>query len=140
MAVRVYNTAKRDLLNGTSTWHSGTFYAVLVSSAYTYSAAHTTYANVSGSEIADADYDPVVIASPTVTGTSGTVLFDCADIEFGSDVTIDASGGHLIILKGSAASPQSGDPVLFESTLPDPASSTNGIFTITVPNGLWSIT
>lgn len=140
MAARIYTQAKLNLLDGAVQWTIDDIYAMLVSSAYTYSAAHTTRADVSTHEITDTDYDPKAIGGRGINLGSGTIVeFNCNDISFGSSVTIDASGGHLIILKGNALSPASGDPLLFELQLPDPASSTNGIFTVTTPSGVWNI-
>jgi len=140
MATKAYNSARLALGNGSMDWDNDTFYAVLVAAAYTYSAAHSTYADVSGSEIADADYGPVALTGNTVALVdTDDVLYDCDDISFGNPVTIDASGGHMVILKGSAAGPLAGDELVFARDMADPSASTNSEFTVTTPSGIYRI-
>lgn len=140
MATKLYTQARLELANGTVDWDAANLYAVLVSSAYVYSAAHSTYADVSASEIVDADYSPVDVAGATVAIVdTDDVLYDCNDISFGNPVTIDASGGHLIILVGDEAAPLSTDRLLFARDMADPSSSTNSEFTVTTPNGIYRI-
>ena len=137
MTTKAYLTGQLELANGTTAWASTDMYAILVSSAYTFSAAHNTYSQVSGSEIADEDYAPVALSGKTVALVdTDDVLYDCDNISFGDPVTIDASGGHMIILVGNAASPQAGDRLLFAREMADPSSSTNSEFTVTTPNGI----
>src|SRR5690606_15401164 len=47
MASQAYNQGLLELVNGTIAFASTDCYAILVDSNYTFSAAHTTYANVS---------------------------------------------------------------------------------------------
>jgi len=140
MATKAYNSARLALGNGAMDWDNDTFYAVLVSAAYTFSAAHTTYADVFGSEIEDADYGPVALTGNSVAlVATDDVLYDCDDISFGNPVTIDASGGHMIIIKGSAAGPIAGDSLVFARDMADPSASTNSEFTVTTPSGIYRI-
>lgn len=136
MAVRWYNQGKLEVLDGTIAFGTANLYAILVSSSYTYSAAHTTYSDVSANEIGDADYSPVDIASATVALSGSDVVYDCEDITFGASVTIDASSGHLIVLQGDEAAPAAGDRLIFEFALGSGAASTNSEFTINTPNDL----
>lgn len=139
MTALAYNSGLLTLCNGGTAFASDDCYMILVGSGYTFSAAHSTYANVSGEEIDDADYDPVALGSKSVTVESGNILYDCANVTFGDPVTIDAAGGMAIILKGTAASPQSTDPLLFAWELTGAGASTNSEFTVTTPNGLYEI-
>jgi len=140
MATKAYNAARLSLGNGVMDWDNGTFYAVLVSSTYVYSAAHTTYADVSANVITDTDYAPVALTGNTVALVeTDDVLYDSADISFGNPVTIDASGGHMIILAGSSAAPAAGDLLVFAREMASPSASTNSEFTVTTPNGIYRI-
>lgn len=139
MASSAYNQGLLELVNGTIAFASTDCYAVLVDSNYTFSAAHTTYANVSGDEIEDSDYAPVALSGKTVSIVSTDIVFDCSDISFGSEVTIDANGGAIVILAGTAASPQSTDRLLFHWDLPAPGASTNAPFAVNTPNGLYKV-
>jgi|GEM_PF-6420010 len=140
MTTKAYNAARLALANGDIDWEAGSFYAILVDSDYAFSAAHTTYANVSGDEITDDDYAPVEITGASVALVdTDDVLYDCDNISFGSNVSINASGGHLIILQGSAASPAAGDALVFAREMADPSASTNSVFTVNTPNGIYRI-
>lgn len=118
-------------------------YCILVN-GYTFSRAHTAYSDVSASELADVDYDPVALAGKTVTlvpevaaTTRAAALLDCNDISFGAEVSIGPANG-FIILKGSAAAPSAGDPLLFFGPLDD-LESTNAVFTIRTTDGLYLV-
>lgn len=139
MAFQGYSQGLLELADGTLDWDGDSFYAVLVDSSYTYSAAHTTYADVSSDEITDEDYDPVAISGADVSLDSGDVLYDCDNISFGDPVTIDAASGSLIILAGDYSSPQAGDRLLFRLALSAGAASTNSEFTITTGDGVYRI-
>lgn len=139
MATRVYNQGFLELVNGTISWPSAGVYAVLVSSAYTYSIAHLTYSDISANIITDADYAPQDLTDKTTALVTNDVLYDSANISFGANVTIDASDGHLIFVEGSAATPAADDRLIFEWALPAGASSTNSEFTITTTNGIFRI-
>lgn len=143
MATQTYNSGFLRLVDGTTAWGDvADVYAILVSSAYTFSRAHTQYSDVSANEITDVDYaaQDVPAAGRTVALATNDVLFDSGDVTFGAEVTIDASGGGIIFLLGAEATPQAADPLLFYWGLPDPASSTAGTFTVRVPNGIIRIT
>ena len=135
-----YNSGLLSLTNGGTAFASDACYAILVN-GYTFSDAHTAYSNVSASELDDAgDYGPVALASKSVAVVAGTpdkILYDCANIAFGDPVTIGPADG-IVILKGTAASPQAADPLLFYAPLED-VSSTNSVFTVNTPNGLYEI-
>lgn len=140
MATKAYNSARLALADGTVEWATDSLYAILVDSGYTFDAAHTTYSDVSSNEISDADYSPVDVsgASTSIVDTDD-VLYDSDNISFGNPVSIDASGGHMIILVGNEASPQAGDQLLFAREMESPSASTNSEFTVTTPNGVYRI-
>lgn len=139
MATQVYNQGFLELVNGTVAFGTDPVYVVLVSSGYTFSKAHTEYSNVSASEIVDADYAPQDVTGKTVALVVDDVLYDSADISFGTTVTIDATSGGLVFLTGDAATPAATDRLLFFWQLPASASSTNSEFAITTPNGIHRI-
>jgi hypothetical protein len=140
MTTKAYNSGRLGLADGTIDWDADSFYAILVDADYVFSAAHTTYADVSAEELADPDYGPQALSGKTVALVdTDDVLYDCDNISFGSNVSIDASGGHLLILQGSAGAPQAADLLVFAREMADPSASTNSEFTITVPNGIYRI-
>lgn len=140
MASKMYNNARLIINNGVVAWASADLYAILVSSAYTYDATHTTYADVSASEISDTDYSPVDVANASISIVdTDDVLFDCDNISFGSEVTINASGGHMIILAGDEAAPAASDKLMFAVELADPTASSASEFTITTADGVYRV-
>ncbi len=139
MTTSAYLQGQLELQDGTASWISADFYAILVGSGYEFSDAHTTYANVSTHEIEDADYTRQALASKSITLSSGAILYDCANINFGAEVSINAAGGSLIILRGTAASPASGDRLHYHWPLAAPGQSTNSQFAVNTPNGVYRI-
>lgn len=139
MTVEAYSQGLLDLTDGTTDWATANVYAILVDNTYTFSAAHTQYSDVSAAEITDTDYAPQDVASKTVALDTGDVLYDSADISFGANVSIDASGGRIIFLVGDEATPGTTDRLLFTWQLPNPAQSTNAEFTVTTGNGIYRI-
>lgn len=139
MATQVYNQGFLEIVDGTIGFGTDPVYVILVGSGYTFSNAHLTYSDVNANEITDADYAPQDVTDRTVSLDVDDILYDSADISFGTNVTIDASGGGLIFLNGSAATPGADDRLLFYWGLPADASSTNSEFTITTTNGIHRI-
>jgi hypothetical protein len=137
----LYDNAKLLLLNGGLNMASDTLAAVLLTSDYTPSAAHSTWADVSADECADADYAEKAVSGESVTAASGTVTVDTDDISFGSNVTITAK--YLVLVKGTAGSLAT-DAVLVgycDLNTADPGdsvSSTAAGFAVNTPNGLFT--
>jgi hypothetical protein len=139
--VTAYNSGLLTLTNGGTAFATDACYAILVN-AYTFSDAHTAYSNVSSTELSTAgDYDRVALGSKTVaivTGSPDKILYDCANISFGDPVSIGPADG-IIILKGTAATPNSADPLLFYAPISPAATSTTAAFSINTTNGLYEI-
>lgn len=131
-----YSSGLLALTDGSVAFATDDCYAVLVN-GYTFSAAHSTYADVSGSEITSTDYDPVALTSKTVEIDGSDVLYDCDNISYGDPVSIGPADG-VVILQGTAATPQSTDAVLLYAPLND-LQSTDATFAINTPNGLYRI-
>ena len=135
--VTAYNSGLLTLANGGTAFATDACYAILVD-GYTFSAAHTEYSNVSGAELSTAgDYDRVALAGKSVAVVSDKVVYDCNNISFGDPVSIGPADG-VVILKGTAGSPASADPVLFYAPLTD-VQSTDAVFAINTPDGLYEI-
>ena len=136
--VTAYNSGLLTLTNGSTAFASDACYAILVN-AYTFSAAHTEYSNVSSTELSTAgDYDRVALASKTVAIATDKILYDCANISFGDPVSIGPASG-IVILKGTAATPNASDPLLFFAPLDPAVTSTTAAFSINTTNGLYEI-
>lgn len=138
MAVVAYNAGLLALLNGSIAFGSDACYAVLLTDSYTPSAAHDTYSDVSAVECADGDYDQVALTTKTVALNGTAVDFDSDDIDFGSAVTITAR--YIAILKGTAASPQGTDPLIWYNDFGSNKSSTNAQFIVRTTNKIYTVT
>lgn len=134
-----YNSGKLNSLNGSIDADTDTLVMILLASGYTPDvAAHTTYADVSGSEIADADYSPQVISGAAFTESAGTVNFDSDDVSFGTSVSIEAK--YAVVVRRDGASLASGDLLLGYvdlNTGGGTVSSTNSDFAVNTPNGYY---
>ena len=139
------DTGKEALLSdnaGQINWASDTIVAVLLGNGYTPSAAHTTYANISANEVSGGGYAPVVITGKTSALGSGKILWDCADISFGSNVSITAKYVYLLKRAGGALAPT--DQLIGYCDLDNASgtatvSSTNSTFQVSTTNGLFDI-
>ena len=132
-----YNSGKLRSLNGEIA-HTDTIVCVLLADTYTPDATHSTYADVSGSEIEDEDYDPQVVSNLAFTESAGTVTLDCDDISFGSDVSIEAK--YAVFVRRDGASLAEGDFLLGYvdlNTSGGTVSSTNSTFSVNTPNGVY---
>lgn len=94
-AWKVYNQAKEFIGDGTIDLDAGDAYfsVVLLTSSYTPALTHSTYADISGAEVANGSGYTTggdICASTTWTESSGTVTFDSAD------PTWTASGGSIV--------------------------------------------
>ena len=125
----LYESGHLGFWNGSIEFESGTVSAVLLSDAYTPSASHSTYADVSGSEIADADYSPQGVTGKTVTYAGG-VKVDSDDIQFGTEVSITAK--YLVLVQQSGGSLASSDSLIgyVDLNTSGNLSSTNSVFSV----------
>ena len=81
----LYNTGKEALLTdnvGGIDWAADTIVAVLLSNVYTPALTHSTFADISATQIVDADYLPVSLAGKTSTRTGAVITFDCDNISY----------------------------------------------------------
>lgn len=139
MAVIAYTSGLLGLANGSIAFANDACYAILLGNGYTPDLAHDTYSDVSAQEIGDVDYNPVALSGKSVAVvTTDDILYDCDDISFGTDVTIGAR--YLAIVKGSAASPQAADPLIFYNDFGSVRSSTDAQFIVRTTDGLYKLT
>ncbi len=140
----LYNTGKESLLTDNVNqidWANDTIVAVLLGAGYTPSAAHTVYSDISANVIADVGYAPVVLTGKTSTMTSGTILWDCADISFGTNVSLTAK--YVAIVKRAAGALAGTDRLIGYCDLNVggglTVSSTNSTFQVSTPSGLFEV-
>lgn len=137
-----YNSGKLNSLNGSIDADTDTLVMVLLGSGYSPDvAAHTTYADISGSEIGDADYSPQVISGAAFSESAGTVNFDSDDVSFGTSVSITAK--YAAVVRRDGASLASGDLLLGYVDLNTDSgtatvSSTNSDFSVNTPSGFYT--
>jgi len=137
MASSAYKAGFLRLVNGTKTFATDGYYAILVD-GYVFSDAHDAYSDISATELSTAgDYDRVALGSKTVAYSTDKVRYDCANISFGDPVSIGPADG-IVILEGTAATPGASDVPVFYQDLND-LQSTDAVFSVNTPNGLYEI-
>ena len=134
-SITFYNSFKEYVADGTFDLNTDTFKVALVLSGYTFSAAHTVYADISASEHANANgytTGGATLASVTFSQTSGTATFDAAD------TTWTASGGSIvarraIIYKSGTANARVSPlvaSILMDTTPADVTVTTGNVLTL----------
>lgn len=136
MATQVYTSGLLALADGSISFGNANVYAVLVT-GYTFSAAHSTYSDISANEITDADYSPADVAGKSVAASGTNILYDSGDISFGTEVSIAAEG--VIFVVGDEAAPDAGDQLLFHWDFGGSQSSTDSQFQINTPAGIYEL-
>lgn len=106
----LYDSAKKDILDGTVDLDTDTIKAILVTSSYTPSAAHDTYSDVSATECADGDYTAQTLTGTAFTLSAGTVKYDAGDVTYGTAVSITAK--YMILVKQAGGSLVAGDKLV----------------------------
>lgn len=138
----MYNKSKEHIGDGTIDLDAGDAYfsVVLLTSSYTPDAAHDTYSDISGSEVANGNGYTTggdICSSTTWNESSGTVTFDAADPSW------DASGGSitaryaaLVHIAAGSGVPQAGDKLiaysLLDNTPADVSADDGGSLTLTL--------
>lgn len=141
----LYNTGKESLLTDNANqidWANDTVVAVLLGAGYTPSAAHSTYADISANVIADAGYAPATVTGKTSVLSAGKILWDAADISFGTNVTLTAK--YVVLVKRAGGALAGTDRVigycdLDTTSSSSTVSSTNSTFQVNTTNGLFDI-
>lgn len=80
----LYNQVSEMLANGWVDFDADTIKLALVTSAYTFDAAHDEWADASGSELSDASYSAGggALAGKSLSRTGTTTTFDATDLTF----------------------------------------------------------
>lgn len=141
----LYNTGKEALLTDNAnqiTWASDTIVAVLLGNGYTPAATHTQWSDVSTNHVTGTNYDPVALSGKTSTRSGGTILWDCDDINFGSNVTVTAK--YVAIVKRSGGALTTTDQLIGYCDLENASgsatvSSTNSVFQVNTTAGLFDL-
>lgn len=91
-SISFYNSFKEYVADGTFDLNTDSYKVALVSSSYTFSAAHTVYADLTNELSTANGYTSggAALASVTFSQTGGTATFDAAD------TTWTASGGSIV--------------------------------------------
>ena len=128
MASGMYTAAKKEIGDGTIDLNSDTFKVMLVTSSYTYSAAHDFRDDITN-EVSGTGYSAggAALSSPTFNVSGTTAVYDGADVTWSSS-TITARGAVIYKSRGGASS---ADEVLFFIDFGSDKSSSSGDFTIT---------
>ncbi len=127
---------------GDSIFKDHTFRAGLVTSAYTFSAAHATVADITN-ELSGNGYARVALSGVNVTRSDNVATVDFADIEFPTVTTAAWTFRRLFIFNDSMTSPVADAlvcSILFDDT-PDDVVVNPGIqFIAKIPSGLATLT
>lgn len=126
-----YNALLKYLADGTVDLDTDTIKVALVSSAYTFSAAHTVWADASAAEITGIGYTAggVALANKTLTLGSGILTFDADDAVWSASTLV---ARRAVVYKEGTANGLT-NPLLFSCLMdntPADVSSTNSDFTI----------
>jgi hypothetical protein len=117
-AWKVYNKAKEFIGDGTIDLDAGDafFSVVLLTSSYTPALTHSTYADISGAQVANGNGYTTggdILVSSTWTESSGTVTFDSADPSWtASGGSIVARYAALVHIAAGSGVPQSTDKLI----------------------------
>ena len=127
MANVIYNSAKVNLLNGGVDLDTDTIKVALVSSAYTASAAHDFFDDITN-EVSATGYTAggQALASPAIALNGTTAEFDAADVTWSITGTVTARGAVVYKDTGSAAT----SPLLFYYDFGTDETAEDGDFTI----------
>lgn len=121
----MYNKAKEYIGDGTIDLDAGDAYfsVVLVTSSYTHAATHSTYADISGAEVANGNGYTTggdISSTTTWTESSGTVTFDSADPSWtAAGGSIVARRAVLVHIAAGSGVPQSSDKLICSCLLDD---------------------
>jgi hypothetical protein len=103
-----YNSGLKAVIDSTTNLETDAVAVALLTSGYTPSGAHSTWADVSANNAAT--YTQQVLGSKVVTEASGTVYWDAADINFGASVTTSAK--YVVMVQGTAGALTGTDPLI----------------------------
>ena len=105
-------------------WETDNHYAALMTSSHTFTATHTTWADISANEVSQAgDYAPVDLTGEAITEAAGVVTIDANQVDYGSAVTITAR--HIVVLQGTAGAQSGTDRLVFSAALDDTADKSS---------------
>jgi hypothetical protein len=140
----LYNTGKESLLTDNVNqidWANDTIVAVLLGTGYTPALTHTVYSDMSANVIPDGGYAPVVLTGKTSVMSAGTILWDCADISFGTNVSLTAK--YVAIVKRASGALVGTDRLIGYCDLNVggglTVSSTNSTFQVSTTSGLFEV-
>lgn len=106
MANLIYDSFKRDIMDGTIDLDTDTIQIALVTSSYTAAAAHDKWDDVSANEVAGSGYSNkgITLTSKTVSADAGDNegVFDAADVTW-STSTVTARGAVIFKDTGTAS-------------------------------------
>lgn len=140
-----YKNGVLGLADGSIQWSNAVnVAAVLLDGTYTKNLdTHSTYGDISASEVTDADYSPVAVTTRTVSLDAGNypVQYNSDQVDFGSSVTIAAY--YMVFVMGDPTNLLAGDRIVSIHTFNDDAgvaqevSSTNSDFKVNPSTNGW---
>lgn len=128
MAATLYPTAKQHFMLGEIDLEDDTIKAVIVSTSYSYSAAHDAYDDVSAQAICT----PVTLGTKSVTVVGTAAVFDAADV---TPTDVDGAIGAIIIYKDTGTPSTSWLIAHLDNMAELPASISGGSCPITWDSG-----
>lgn len=130
MADSMYDRARQKFLGGELDWDTQTFKARLVSSSYTYNAAHTSV-----NDLAGVIHTSAALSSPTKTNG----FADAADITF-TAVTAGSTANAMVVYHEDSTSASSTLVVYIDSASAFPITTNGGdIIAVLNASGLFRI-
>lgn len=135
---QLYNEGKRRIISGETSLGTATLTMVLLGAGYSPDTVnHTQFADVSGTEITDADYARQTLSGVAITRSAGTVLFNANNVSFGTAVSIEAK--YAAVIAGTGATD---DPLICYVDLATEGASATlrsiaSQFEVRLPNGVF---
>ena len=139
-AWKIFDNVKEYIGDGTIDCDDDLFHMILVDSGYTFDITDDTYADVSASELAEANgYETggKVLTQTFTQASAGISMFDCADAQWtASGGAITARRAIIVHVAAGSGDPQSTDKLIASSLLDDtPAdvtASDGGTFNVNI--------
>lgn len=106
----IQDSGLQAILNAGIDLDTNPLYAVLLVGAHTPTQAKALYSDISANEIVDAGYVRQALTGAAIAASGKQRYFTSNPVSFGSNVTLTAK--YMYILRGTAAAPVAGDPIL----------------------------
>ena len=133
--LQFYDTFAKKLMDGTIDLDTHTLKAALVTSSYTFSAAHSNTAQITN-EVSGSGYDRQTLGSPAFSATTSAWGFDSDDLAFSASGGVITARRYIVIDEDAA-----GDALCWTGLLnnadADVTTSDGNVLTIQVSANGW---